>query len=54
MATISKTKKNVLEKTLLKWDYSDDFIADFYTDTDIILLKYTAQIRTVARLHNLH
>ena len=39
----------------LKWDYSDDFIANFDTNGDITLLKcricrkYTAQIRTEAR-----
>ena len=51
MATISKKKKELLpKKKFLKWDYSDDFIADFDTDGHIILLKckiyrkYTAQI----------
>ena len=43
----------------LKWDCSDDFIADFDTDDDITLLKckvcrkYTAQIGTDAQSHNL-
>ena len=51
MATISKKEeKYCFKKTFLKWDCSDDFIADFGTDGDIILLKceicrkHTAQI----------
>ena len=36
MVTISKKKKNnVSKKTFLKWDYSDHFITDFDTDSDI-------------------
>ena len=34
-----KEKKYCFKKTFLKWDYSDDFIADFDTDGDITLLK---------------
>ena len=57
MYSISKKKeKNCFKKkTFLKWDCSDDFIADFDTDEDITFLKckicrkYTAQIRTEAR-----
>ena len=47
------------KKMFLKWDCSDDFIADFDTDGDVTLLqckicrKYTAKIRTVARSRNL-
>ena len=60
MATISKKEeKYCFKKTFLKWDCSDDFIADFGTDGDIILLKceicrkHTVQIWTKAWLHNL-
>ena len=60
MATTLKKKKNtVSKKTFLKWDCSNNFIADFDTDGDITLLKckicrkYTVQIRTEARSRNL-
>ena len=49
-----KEKKYCSKETFLKWDYSDDFIADFDTDGDITLLKckicrkYTAQISSEA------
>ena len=37
MAAISQKKKNtVTKKAFLKWDCSDDFIADFDTDSHII------------------
>ena len=62
MAIIQKRRKILFQKkkTFLKWDCSDDFIADFNIDGDNTLLKckicrkYTAQIRTEAKSHNLH
>ena len=56
-----RRKKNVSKKKkkLLKWDCSDDFIADFETDGDITLLKckiwgkYSAQLRTETQSLNL-
>ena len=48
------------KKKFLKWECSDDFISDIATDSDITLLKckicrkYTAQIKSKARWHNLH
>ena len=53
-----KNKNTVLKNAFLKWDCSDDFIADFDTEGDITLLKckicrkYTAQIRTDAGSRN--
>ena len=55
-----KEKKCCFKKKFLKWNYSDDFIADFDTDGDITLLKcklcrkYTAQISSETQSHVLH